>query len=94
MKKVTFTKSPTGAPFFLAYNEGDTVTVGNETADKLVEKNLAVIEGDAEEAETDITAENLAAAAEAEKKAAEKEAAAAEKAAKEAKAAADKQAKK
>ena len=40
--KLTFLKPATGAPFYLAYAEGDTADIADETAIQLVEKKYAI----------------------------------------------------
>lgn len=42
MPKVKFISSPTGKPFFLAYNVGDEAEVKAETAKNLISAKLAI----------------------------------------------------
>lgn len=43
MKRVQFLISPTGAPFFLAYNAGEFASVPDDVAEKLVQANIAIL---------------------------------------------------
>lgn len=61
MTKVKFVKSPTAAPFFMAYNAGETAEVSDEVATKLIEGKLAIIVTDDAEAEAKAKAEAEAA---------------------------------
>lgn len=43
MKRVQFLISPTGSPFFLAYNAGEFASVPDDVAEKLVQANIAIL---------------------------------------------------
>lgn len=55
MTRIQFLISPTGAPFFLAYNAGEFANVSDDVAEKLVKAKVAILAPERKESTVNTT---------------------------------------